>query len=80
MRIGHDDTSPRQSIDVRRLYLRVSAIAAQPIIQVINRNEQHIWCLVCLHQSVAGDADNQCEKQGSHSGLLCEEQIDRRKC
>jgi hypothetical protein len=31
-----------QSVDIRRLHLRMPAHATDPVVQVINRNQQHI--------------------------------------
>ncbi|MDG1241531.1 MAG: hypothetical protein P8P52_03105 [Opitutae bacterium] len=42
MSIRKQNTSLRQSVDIRRLHLRVPAHATDPVIQIVNRNQQHI--------------------------------------
>ena len=41
----------RKTIDVRRLDLRVPAQATDPVILVINRDEQNVWVLLWLNRS-----------------------------
>ena len=42
MGVGEERPPPRQAVDVRRLHLRMSAQAPNPIVQVIDRNEQDV--------------------------------------
>jgi hypothetical protein len=65
---------------MRRFDLRVPTVAPQPIIQIVDRDEQHIWVLFRSRETIAEDQDKEGGQQGSHSALLCEEQTDRSKC
>ena len=78
--VRHRDATPRQCIDMRRLYLRVPTVAPQPIIQIVDRDEQHVRFLFRSRETTADDQDKQDGKQGSHSALLYEEQTGRGKC
>jgi hypothetical protein len=42
MRVRKKRAPRREGIDVRRLRLRVAAEAADPIVQVIDRDEEHV--------------------------------------
>ena len=42
MGVAEQHTAPGKAIDVRRAHLRVSPEAADPVVQVVNRDEQHI--------------------------------------
>ena len=45
MGIAEQHTAPGKAIDIRRAHLRVSAEAADPVVQIVNRDEQHIGSL-----------------------------------
>ena len=42
MGVAEQHAAPGQAIDVRRAHLRVAAEAAHPVVQVVNRDEQHV--------------------------------------
>ena len=42
MRVSERDTAAGEPVDVRRLHLRVAAQRADPVVQIVDRNEKNI--------------------------------------
>ena len=80
MRIGKGHTAGGQRVDVRRLDLRMPAITTEPVIQIVDRDEQDIRFVIAACKTAEDDRNKQGKNEGSHSALPCEEQIDRSKC
>jgi hypothetical protein len=54
--MGEQYASRRQPIEVRSQGLRMSLQTADPVIQIVDRNKQHIGMLACF-RTTAGDGD-----------------------
>ena len=68
MGVGKPDALSRESIDVGRLGLGVSVVASNPVIQVVDGNEQHVRWLRREYRRVAGNQTQRENKQVSHDG------------
>ena len=49
MSVGEQGAAFGKGVDMGRLYLRMSAHAAEPIILVVDGNEEDIWFAFALH-------------------------------
>ena len=64
MSIGEKNTSPRESLDVGCNVLRVPIQADNPVIQVINRNQEDVGMLSIISRELSlENPDQQTEKK-----------------
>ena len=70
--IGEEQSTGCQLVDVRGLCLRVSGKARNPVIEIINGNEEHIWSFFRLFRPVIGMSSyygsEQCNGNAGRSG------------
>ena len=64
MRVREQRATPRQRIDARCFHLRMPAEAADPIVLVINGDEEHVWTRI-RRAKCGGEAKQQ---QGKFHG------------
>ena len=70
MRVGEQHAPLRQPINVRRLHLRIPAETADPIVQVINGDEQDVGAFgggSDVDDCNAAGPNQQCGPAGAHS-------------
>ena len=62
MRVQEQGASFREPIDVWRTCIWMSSETSDPVVQVINRNEKHVWLLHRTHGR-SGDRDQRQQNQ-----------------